>query len=127
MESGKLRHQVTIQRPRNATGELGGVTQVWEDFLVDIRAEVLPLTAREQWQAQQVTAETDTKIRIRYRPGITAQMRVRHLRPGSAGSPQIWDYYDLTGDPIDVNGRHFELHLMCVKRSAEGFRTGEQS
>lgn len=127
MESGKLRHQITLQRPRDVKGELGAVTQVWEDWLVNIRAEVLPLTAREQWQAQQITAETDTKIRIRFRPGVTAQVRVKHLRPGEGGSPEVWDYYDLTGDPINVQGRNFELDLMCVKRGAEGFRTGEQS
>lgn len=122
MESGKLRHRVILQRPIDRRGELGGVTQEWEDWLT-IRAEVLPLAAREQWQAQQVAAETDTRIRIRYRPGITARVRVKHLR--ADGSPQLWDYYDLTGDPIDVSGRKKELHLMCVRRSAEGFRTGE--
>lgn len=124
MEAGKLRHQITLQRARDVRGELGGVTQVWEDWLVDIRAEILPLAAREQWQAQQVSAETDVRIRIRFRPGIDARVRVKHLRPENGGSPQIWDYYDLTGDPIDVGGRHEELHLMCVRRSDEGFRIG---
>lgn len=128
MESGKLRHIVTLQRQRDVRGELGGVTHVWEDWLVNIRAEVLPLAAREQWQAQQVAAEVDVRIRIRYRPGIDARVRVKHARDGGAGgSPQVFDYYDLIGDPIDIAGRHRELHLMCVRRSAEGFRTGEPS
>ncbi len=121
VESGKLRHKVILQRSRDVAGELGGVTQIWEDWLT-VRAEVMTLSVREQWQAQQVAAEADARIRIRFRPGIDARVRVKHLRRG--GSPQVWDYYDLIGDPIDVQGRHFELQLICVRRSAEGFRTG---
>jgi SPP1 family predicted phage head-tail adaptor len=124
MESGKLRHKVTIQRRIERRGELGGVTHDYEDWLT-VRAEVLPLTTREQFQAQQIAAELDTRIRIRWRPGIDATMRVRHQR--QSGSPQQFDFYELVGDPIDVNGRHQELHLMCVRRSAEGFRTGAPS
>jgi SPP1 family predicted phage head-tail adaptor len=122
MESGKLRHKIILQRPVDTRDALGGITQSWEDWLT-IRAEILPLAAREQWQAQQIAAETDARIRIRYRPGIDARVRVKHLR--ASGSPQLFDYYDLTGDPIDVGGRKKELHLMCVRRSAEGFRTGD--
>lgn len=122
MESGKLRHQVTIQRPVDVRGELGGVSQQYEDWLVDIRAEVLPMTARESFVAQQIAAELDTRIRIRFRRGITPGMRVRHLV--SSGSPSLFDYYDIVGEPVDIGGRRRELHLMCTKRDAEGFRTG---
>lgn len=80
------------------------------------------MTAREQFAAQQISAEIDTRIRIRFRRGITAKMRVRHLV--SAGSPSLFDYYDIVGPPVDIGGRRRELHLNCTKLDAEGFRTG---
>lgn len=122
MESGKLRHLVVIERPEEIRGPNGGTSIRYVDWLT-VRAEVLPLSAREQWTAQQVASETDVRIRMRYRPGITAKHRLRHLK--TPGSPSVYDRYDIAGEPIDVRGRRKELEIMCVKRDAEGFRSGE--
>lgn len=123
MEPGKFRHKVTIQRCVDQQGELGGPVEQYVPWLVDIWAEVLHLEPRELWQAQQVTADINMKVRIRYRPGLNAKMRVQWQR--EPGSPASIDYLDVAGPPIEVEGRRDEVWLMCIRRDAEGFRTGD--
>lgn len=119
--AGLLRHRVTIQAPTEVRTGSGATDIVYVDQF-DTWASVEPLTAREMWAASQVQSEATTRIRLRYRPGITAKHRVRWRR--IAGSPSVYDYFDIDGPPIDIEGRHHELHLMCVLRQAEGFRQG---
>lgn len=125
MQSGKLRHKVTIERRINGQNERGGPKETYEPWLVDIWAEVLMLGPREQFGAQQVLSEINSKIRVRFRPGITAKMRVRWERRG--GSPTDVEFYDIAGPPIEVQGRQNEIWLLCVRRDAEGYRTGERT
>lgn len=115
-------HKVTIQEALEQVSGSGARDTVYRDWLVNIWAEVLPLTTRETWQAQQVAATSTHRIRIRYRPGITARHRVKWTRAG--GSPTDAQYFDLDGDPLDQKGRRIELHLICTAREAEGFRSG---
>lgn len=123
MRAGPLRHIVTLQRPVNTQTASGSVRDDFEDWLVDIAASVEEVSGRESWVAEQVAAEVDARIRIRYREGVTAQMRVVHkIQPGS---PTGIDVYDIVA-PVKADGRKEELHLMCKKRDAEGFRTGER-
>lgn len=126
MEIGELRHKVTIERPRaGGRNERGGVRDQFEAWLPDIWAEVREIGPRELFAAQGVQSSITTKIRIRYRAGITAKMRVR-WEHGEGGSPTTVDYYDIEGPPIRVEGRTNEIWLMCVKRDAEGHRTGQR-
>lgn len=125
MEIGELRHKVTIERPVQGRNERGGPKDDWQPWLVNIWAEVRALGPREQMLAQQVQSSITTKIRIRYRPGIDATMRVRWQHGG--GSPSTIDFFDIEGPPIPVDGRTNEIWLMCVKRDAEGYRTGERT
>lgn len=123
MRAGPLRHIVTIQRLIGTETDSGAVRDDFEDWLVDIAASVEEVSGRESWVAEQVASEVDARIRIRYRDGITPQMRVVHkIQPGS---PTGADIYDIVA-PIKADGRKEELHLMCKKRDAEGFRTGER-
>jgi SPP1 family predicted phage head-tail adaptor len=126
VESGKLRHKITIERPIPGRSERGGVRESYEPWLTDIWAEVLGLGPKELMAAQQVQSSVTAKIRIRYRPGINAKMRVRWAR-SEGGSPTKVDYYDIEGPPIEVQGRTNEIWLMCVRRDAEGYRTGERT
>lgn len=123
--AGSLRHKITIQRAEDGRSPSGATITSFVDWLVDIWASVEPLTASEQWRAVQIESEATTRIRLRYRPGITAKMRVKWKR--IAGSPDVYDFYDIEGPPIDIEGKHHELHLMCVLREAEGFRSGAPS
>lgn len=125
MEPGELRHKVTIQRATNALDQRGGIVEDFTDWLVDIWAEVLHLEGRELWQAQQVSAEINMKVRLRYRPGLTSKCRVKWKR--DPGSPSLVDYLEVFGPPIEVAGRQDEVWLMCIRRDSEGFRTGEET
>lgn len=123
MKAGPLRHIVTIERPvRTRTGS-GAVRDDFEPWLPDIAADVHTITGSERWATPQIIAEYQARIRIRYRPGITAQMRAVHRT--LPGSPTALDVYDIEA-VVPADGRKIELHLFCQMRDAEGFRTGER-
>lgn len=103
MRAGKLRHPITIQRPVEARDDFGSVTPTWEIFATT-RAEILGLSGREFFAAQQVNSEITTKIKIRHRAGILPTMRVLH---GST-------VYQLAAPALDPTGRGEELHLLCT-------------
>jgi SPP1 family predicted phage head-tail adaptor len=122
--AGDLRNRVMLQQPVAGRGASGSTTTTYTDWF-ECWAAIEALSARELWGASEVQALANTRIRIRYRPGITSDMRVKVKR--AFGSPEVFDYYVIAGPPIDVEGRHHELHLMCQLREAEGFRTGPPS
>lgn len=78
MLTGKLRHRITIQRlvagspPQNAVGE---PDVAWTDY-VPAYASIDPVTGAEPFMAQQQFPKVSHKVRIRYRSGVTADMRV---------------------------------------------------
>ena len=78
VRSGKLRHRVAIERPAYtqdpATGEM---IPGWE-LVGNVWADVNPLSAREFMAAQANQSEVKARITIRYRPGLTPDMRIRH-------------------------------------------------
>lgn len=120
MHAGRLKHKVAIQRRLESDGTTGQVEERYEDW-INVRAAIDPISGREFFAAAQVQAEITTKITIRYRAGVHETMRVVHTR--QYGSPTLVDVYDIAAPPIDRESRHEWLELMCVKRSAEGFRS----
>lgn len=126
MRAGKLRHVVTIEEPVQVERDSGAEEIQYGPWLVDIAAHVLPagdggaMRGGEQYVSAQVLATVDTRIRIRYRPGITETMRVRQVvGPGSPTPFNLWDIQAVT--PADERKR--ELWLWCRLRRAEGFRS----
>lgn len=105
MRAGDLRHRVTIQAPAEGRDSMGAVTSTWGD-VATVWAAVEPLSGREYLAAGQMQHQVTTRIRMRYRDGITTKMRVKHGE----------SYYDIQG-VINIDGRNRELHLMCVERS----------
>jgi SPP1 family predicted phage head-tail adaptor len=112
MRAGQLRHVVTIESPTKTQDSTGSVVQSWATFDT-VRAAIEPISGREFFSAAQVQSNVNTRIRIRYIDDVTPKMRVAH------GS----DYYDIQAVLPDTTGAR-ELHLMCVKRGAQGFRNG---
>lgn len=105
MRLGKYRHRLTLQakiRPQDPeSGALGAPT--WAD-VATVWGAFQPLSAREFIAAQAQQGETVARAEIRYRPGITAAMRLLH---GGA-------VYVLTAPPLpdDKSGRrHLTLLL----------------
>lgn len=121
MKVGDLRHRIQIQRPVQVRTDSGAFEEVFETW-IRCWAAIEPLSPREIFAAAQVQSDITTRIRIRYRPGITAKMRIAWQR--EAGSPSIIEYFDIEGPPIELNTQRDEIHLMCRRRDAEGFRTG---
>lgn len=124
MLAGKLIHRVWIQTPIEVRGATGSHKQRFTDW-IEVWASVEPLSPREIFAAQQVASDLTTRIRMRWRDGLHAKMRIRHQR--SAGSPTVSDYYDIEGPPVRIDGKSVELWLYCRFRDAQGFRSGESS
>ena len=81
----------------------------WTVFLNDIWASVEPLSGRELFAAQEFHNEVTTRIRIRYRDGVTAKMRVVF---------ESVNYNILV--IIDPELRHRELQLLCSSGLSNG-------
>lgn len=80
MNAGKLRHRIVLDEPIVTPDDAGGEIVDWRPFY-RVWASVEPLKGREQLLSEQILAEMDTRIRIRWSPSvdaITAQWRARH-------------------------------------------------
>lgn len=102
------RHRVTLQRRVTVTDNEGFTTEQWQDW-VTVWAAVEPIRGREYFAAAAVEAEVTLRIRIRYRAGVTPDMRVAY-------GQRIFDIQSV----IDVGGRHREIELMCREVTAGG-------
>lgn len=124
MRAGTLRHRVTIEAPIDTVSESGAIGTDYVPWLVRIRAHVLPasdMSHRETYINAQIASQVDTKIRIRYREGMTAKMRVRQdIGPGSPTRRDIWDIIAV----VPADSMKAEMWLYCRKRSAQGYRSG---
>ncbi len=101
MKGGQLRQRVIIKEKSVTQNTYGEEVITWND--VDtVWAAVEPLRGREFMDGKQITAEVSTKIRIRYRSGITPEMRAVF---GSIA----YDIHSI----IHIEEREREIHLMC--------------
>jgi len=75
MQSGKLRHKISIEKVSETINDAGEVTENWTEF-ANIWAQIMPLVGREYWSSRQVESKVTGKIRIRYLPGVTPKMRI---------------------------------------------------
>lgn len=110
MQAGKLRHRLELQAKQSVQNPTTGsmvdewvpVTTVW--------AAIEPLSAREFIAAGATQASVTTRITIRYREGITAQMRA--ISRGKI--------YNIEGVlPDDKSGREY-LTLPCSEGVNDG-------
>lgn len=77
MKAGQLDQRVTIERFTSEQDEIGQSIETWAP-LATTWAAVEPLNGREFFAAATTLAEVTTRIRVRYRPGITSVDRVNH-------------------------------------------------
>lgn len=91
LAAGRLRHKVTIQEPRQQQDPTTGVIRtVWVDFATDVAAEIAPLSVREFIASSQMQSQITARITIRYRAGLTAQMRIIQPSTGRIYNPAGW-------------------------------------
>lgn len=105
MRAGKLRHRVTIEQPTESATGTGNVTRTWATF-AKRHCEIEPLTGTEFFSGAALEREVSARIRMRYLPGLTAEMRIVH------GS-DVWDIQSI----INLDTRNREIEVM-VARSA---------
>ena len=77
MKAGALDQRIVIERLVEGYDELGQPINDWLP-IVTTWAAVEPLVGREFIAAQAAVSEITARVRLRYRPGITAADRIVH-------------------------------------------------
>lgn len=104
MRAGALNYRVELQRPTNTKDGEGTTVVTWTP-LATVWAAVEPQAGREFVEGQQLQNVADVRVRIRYRPDVTAHMRVQYRART----------FEILGivDPLEA---HRELQLTCIER-----------
>jgi SPP1 family predicted phage head-tail adaptor len=74
IDPGKLRERVTVQQASAARNSLGEAVLSWSDFAT-VWASVEGVSARESLTAGQQETTISHRVRLRYLPGLSANMR----------------------------------------------------
>lgn len=77
LSAGKLRHVIKIQRPVSIQNADGSMSETWED-LYKLYAAIEPLSAKEFLAASTTEHKVTCRIIIRYKDGLTTNMRILH-------------------------------------------------
>jgi len=120
MQSGKLRHRLTLLRRTDSQQPGGQVAHSYTPF-AEVWGGVRPLSGRELIAAQQVNSEINTEITIRFRNDVDETCRAQHIINHDV-SPPWFDAYDILAIMPDPKTNRRELRLACVRRTAEGWR-----
>lgn len=72
---GKMDRRITLQTATTTRGELGGHAESWAT-LATVWASIRDLKGREVFNAQQAGSTVSKIVTIRYRSGISADLRV---------------------------------------------------
>jgi SPP1 family predicted phage head-tail adaptor len=75
INAGQMRERVTAQVATQTTNTLGEPIPTWSEFAT-VWASVEGVTARELLLAGQQQTEISHRVRMRYLPGLTGQMRL---------------------------------------------------
>ena len=103
MRAGKLRHEVTIQKPI-VTVALGEPNTSWETFDT-AWASIEPLRGREYWEAAKINSEITAKVTLRWRRDVKPQMRLKY-------GPRVFDIVSI----VDRDERNQMLELMVTEK-----------
>lgn len=108
MRIGPMRHRVTVlHQVQGADDPLGEPSLTWAEFAT-VWGEVSPLSGRQYMEARQAQSEVSHRVRIRYLPGVAADMRVQH-------DGRMFQIEAV----LDMGERKREMHLMCVERTGD--------
>lgn len=113
IQAGKLRHRVVIQKQAESQNQSdGSIIIEWVD-VAKVWCAIEPLSAREFVAAQAEASKITTRITVRYRPDVTAKMRLYHAAKDM--------YYNIEGVLSDKDSGLEYLTLPC----SEGVRYQE--
>lgn len=77
MNIGELNRRIEVLRFIEERDEMGGVIGEWVT-VGRVWANIKPQSGTEFFQAQQINAETTTKITVRFYAGLTVMHRIRY-------------------------------------------------
>ncbi len=96
MQAGSLNRRCQLQRPSQSADELGQPIPGWTD-VATVWADIRMKSGLESIKAGASVSVVQASIRIRYRAGVNAGMRVVHNLTA----------YNITAVQPDVGGREF--------------------
>ena len=105
MQAGRLNRRCVLQTPGTATDELGQPIPGWTD-VATVWADIRMKSGLESIKAGAPVSVVQASIRVRYRAGITAGMRVVHNLQA----------FNIAAVMPDVSGREF-IDLACEQVS----------
>lgn len=76
MDAGQLRERITVLQGRESRSRIDEVVVVYDQTFAEVWASVQGVSAREYLQAGQQQVEISHKVKMRYLPGLTQQMRL---------------------------------------------------
>jgi SPP1 family predicted phage head-tail adaptor len=100
VKAGELDRRVTIEEYTETQDDYGEPIKDWV-AVATVWAQVQPLRGSERFLAQQVSADVETRFRIRWRDDVTDKMRLLYETA----------YYNITA--ILEIGRHEGLEIMA--------------
>jgi SPP1 family predicted phage head-tail adaptor len=101
MKAGSLNHLVTLQQSLPDRDSYGTEVPRWSD-VAKVWAEVTDISGREYTAMQQAVSAVSVRVRIRYRDGVVATMRV-------LDGARVLEIVSV----INADGGRSELQLMC--------------
>jgi SPP1 family predicted phage head-tail adaptor len=108
MRANELRHQISLQMRGTATDALGQQDPTWTTF-AQPWAKVEELSGSELMASKAEHAKNIVRLTIRYRYGLTEQMRVLY-------GCKILNITSIS----DLDGRRRELEVMCETGMNQG-------
>lgn len=101
MQAGRLNRRCVIQQPGTATDEIGQPIPGWTD-VATVWADIRMKSGLESIKAGASVSVVQASIRVRYRAGITAGMRLTHNLQA----------FNIVAVMPDVGGRGY-VDLVC--------------
>ena len=102
MRAGALKHKVVVQQKTEVKDSHAEVQHTWTTFCTT-RAEFKPLRGTEFFALHQQNFDADCKAVLRYRPGITQNMRIQF-------GTRIFKF---VAPPVNVDEGNVTLEIMC--------------
>jgi SPP1 family predicted phage head-tail adaptor len=109
IHAGLLTQRITLQSRNSGVDVLGQASGSWST-VAEVWARARPLRSRELFAAGQIQNLTDVEFAIRWRADVRSTWRVLWR-----GQP-----YDITGEPIDVDGQQQWLEILATSGVRDG-------
>lgn len=97
LNAGRLRQRVRIEKPIFTQDPETGALVETIQIIGTVFASIEPLSAREFIAAQQTQSQITARIVIRYRAGLTADMRLVDVATGTIYNPAAFIPDPVTG------------------------------